>query len=138
MNVDVYWNLHKQCYSVRDRATGKVVQHKSTLVLADVQFVVQPAGRERVRREGKKNVHAFLRGRICDLFWDDLLWVDYRTQQEVTYNPYKDETFVLRPDPVLGREGRTPIEHADCVHALTINDRPSIVAYSRVLEEIEI
>lgn len=42
MRVDVYWNSHKRCYSVRHK--GKVIYHWPFLLMKDVEFVVQPAG----------------------------------------------------------------------------------------------
>ena len=58
--VQVYFNFHRRCWSVRQR--GLVVGHAKSLVLRDVTWRVQPSGRERVRREGKKNVHAYASG----------------------------------------------------------------------------
>ena len=59
MKVEVYWNLRKKYWSVRHK--GKVIKHTRCIRLRDVQWVVQPAGKERVRRENRKNVHAFAR-----------------------------------------------------------------------------
>ncbi len=97
MKVEVYWNLHKKLYSVRRK--GKVVAHVPFITLKDVQWVVQPAGNARVRREGKKNVHAFARGTWLygndelQLVNDELRMKDRR---EVTYNPDVHQGFVLR------------------------------------------
>jgi len=86
--VEVYRNLHKKCWSVRQG--GLVKFHCSKVNLRDCQMVVQPAGREKVLREQKKNVHAFVRGYLCGeervvqaFCWDDIY-----------YNPYKADTFV--------------------------------------------
>jgi hypothetical protein len=90
-DVEVYWNLHRKVWSIRDRRTRRVVCHAAGLTLDDVTFVVSAAGNARVRREGRKNVHAFARGRLADLSGmpdDDSV--------EVTYNPYKHTTFVER------------------------------------------
>lgn len=92
--VEVYWNLHRKCWSLR--SGGKVVSHETSVVIHGGELVVRPAGRKRVLREGKKNVHAFVRGNLhltrpctvipnISMFWE-----------EVTYNPYKHETFVDR------------------------------------------
>ena len=43
--VEVYRNLHKNCWSVRQ--DGKVLFHTEYICLRDVKFVVQPAGREK-------------------------------------------------------------------------------------------
>ena len=59
-NVEVYYNLHKKCLSVRKR--GLVIDHVSSILLKNAEFVVQPAGRKRVVKEKRKNVHAYIRG----------------------------------------------------------------------------
>ena len=90
MRVDVYWNLHKDCWSIRDCKTGRVVKHTDRALLRDVSWVVQPAGRSRVLRERRKNVHAFARGTLVEALGDasshDGGWV--------YYNPYRLSTFV--------------------------------------------
>jgi len=92
--VEVYRNLHKKCWSVRQG--GKVKVHTSYICLQDVNFVVQPAGREKVLREQKKNVHAFVKGylishKTINDGWRGLsiAW----TMDVVTYNPYKHPYF---------------------------------------------
>ena len=62
MRVEVYWNLRKNCYSVRDCSTGRVVEHTNSLWIRRPEFVVRRAGREKVLRDKQKNVHAFVRG----------------------------------------------------------------------------
>lgn len=86
--VEVYYNLHKKCWSVRSCKTGRVIKHADSLAMRDCKFVVRPAGREKVRREGRKNVHAFVRGYI------DEASKTPPTHILVTYNPYKHDTFV--------------------------------------------
>jgi len=58
--VFVYFNLHKKVWSVRQ--SGKVVGHTEHIMLKDCRFLVGKKGRERVIREGKKNVHAGVSG----------------------------------------------------------------------------
>jgi len=58
--------------------------------LKNVSFVVGQKGRERVLREKRKNVHAVVRGELINFeskSTDGL--------QRVTYNPYKNSSFVL-------------------------------------------
>ena len=62
--VEVYRNLHKKCLSVRYK--GKVVDHVGYIVIHGANFAVQPAGHRRCIREGRKNVHAFVRGIAVD------------------------------------------------------------------------
>ena len=96
MKVYVYYNLHKKLFSVKalegDRK-GLVVAHRTHLMLEDVTFKVSQAGRQRVLREQRKNVHAGAQGtwvpddgdRVADAL---------DTLTALTYNPYKYSTFV--------------------------------------------
>lgn len=91
--VFVYRNLHfkdRVTYSVKNVASGLVVDHSPLVYLTDVKFKVSEAGRQRVLREKRKNVHAGVQGLPSpiglDVFWDDYV--------RVTYNPYKYESFV--------------------------------------------
>ena len=94
--VYVYFNLHRKLWSVRaldGPHKGRVIAHKRGVVLQDVTPRVSQAGRERVLRERKKNVHAGLVG----------YWVPFNTpitehMVPITYNPYKYESFVYVSD----------------------------------------
>jgi hypothetical protein len=108
MKVFVYRNLTKNCWSVRDERLGRVVLHTRRLVLADATFVVQKAGRERVLREKRKNVHAGIRGTLVRR---GKLGPQFRNSCiEASYNPYKAETFTA-PDgtPIVGTFGRVEL-----------------------------
>ncbi len=89
MKVEIYWNLTRKLFSVR--RNGKVVDHVDCFALENVEWVVQPGGRARVRRDKRKNVHAFARG--YQLHHVDLDVTRLSTDR-VTYNPYKHSTFV--------------------------------------------
>lgn len=85
--VEAYWNLHKDCVSYR--SSGGRIQHAEIVELADVALAVQPAGNAKVRRDRRKTVHAYVRGRLVatgSLIPGDAI--------EVTYNPYLNDTFV--------------------------------------------
>ncbi len=98
LDVEVYWNLHKRLFSVRDRKTRKVIAHRSSIHLTDVSFHVSEAGRQRVLREQRKNVHATVRGTTGSS--------DHTGKMSfVRYNPYAYATFV--------DEHANPITHAD-------------------------
>ena len=85
--VRVYYNLHKKCFSVQDYKTGLVTKHTNQLNLSNAMFVVRKSGNERVRSEGKKNVHAFVNGIVNDKSSDTKNWY------EVRYNPYEMDYF---------------------------------------------
>ena len=100
--IEVYRNLHKNCFSVRHK--GKVVGYlhdNEQLALTNVKFVVQPAGRAKVLRENKKNVHAFVRGEYVgyennltnNLYFGKFEDLDFYA---VSYNPYKSDKFVVK------------------------------------------
>ena len=57
--VEVYRNLHKNCFSVRaltGENKGKVIDHVQEITLKDVKFAVQPAGRKSVLKEKQKKI----------------------------------------------------------------------------------
>lgn len=89
--VQVYRNLTKKCLSVRQ--SGKICCHANNVFLKDATFVVQPAGQERVRKEKKKNVHAYIKGVLCNpRECDDRLpslW------EEIYYDPYVTDGWQL-------------------------------------------
>jgi|TARA_R110000744_G_scaffold8131_1_gene27410 hypothetical protein len=87
--IEVYFNLHKKTWSVRQ--SGKVVQHTDFICVRDPQYVVRQTGKEKVRREKRKNVHAFVRGYV-----ENRLPVFPKKNTFVTYNPYKNDSFVER------------------------------------------
>lgn len=68
--VRLYWNSHKKLFSIQapypsDRGVSWiVVGHTANVQLINCTFQVSEAGRLRALREGVKNVHAFVRGRL--------------------------------------------------------------------------
>lgn len=89
MNAKIYWNFTRKRWSVQNARTGRVVAHRRELVLFMPTFSVSQAGRLRVLRERRKNVHAKVAGMTvpCRAV-PTLRW------ERVRYNPYRDETFV--------------------------------------------
>jgi hypothetical protein len=100
--VKVYYNLHKHTFSVQKN--GLVVLHADYIKLEDVEFKVRPGGREKVRQEKSKNVHAFVNGTLidfCQYPCDEI--PEEPVGDIITYNPYKYDTFVYREteEPVI-------------------------------------
>jgi len=87
-DVKVYRNLHKDCFSIVQ--DGLVKAHARHIYLRDVKFKVSEAGRQRVIQEKRKNVHAFLIGKLAKIS-DQKEIVE---ETGVTYNPYKYDSFV--------------------------------------------
>jgi hypothetical protein len=95
--VDVYRCLNRtgSVYSIRQG--GKVVAHTTHIALRDCKFVVSQSGVERVRREGHKNVHAYIRGFICIRGVFSYGATDNKGLPAIiTYNPYTDNGFMCR------------------------------------------
>ncbi len=106
----IYRNLPANCYSIKYRS--RVIAHVRELTALNVEFRVNPKGRERVRREKKKYVHAYaiapvvleayrmdLKQAYFDMGLEVLDHVQLRTEPlsplpyHATYNPYIDESF---------------------------------------------
>ena len=123
MIVDVYFNLHKRTFSVRaceGPNKGRVIAHLDTVYLTCPSFVVSAAGRERVRRERKKYVHAVVRGNLSDFcrFW--LVANTIGKFSEVSYNPYVNDTFVSGAGDAVTAAGAALLQMAD--------GRPQVIA----------
>lgn len=101
--VDVYYNIHRAKLSIRSRSKPRrVIAHQNSIFMRNCRFVVSEAGRQRVLRERRKNVHAVVRGEWVEEFsWGgfgsrkifpaDLSLDKWRF---VTYNPYRNAEFV--------------------------------------------
>ncbi|MAD98995.1 MAG: hypothetical protein Unbinned200contig1002_38 [Prokaryotic dsDNA virus sp.] len=86
--VQVYKNLHKNCWSIRLKKTQRVIAHLDEVFLVNAKFIVQQGGRRRVLNTKTKNVHAFIEGEIVS----NLTGSEYSGR--ATYNPYKFASFV--------------------------------------------
>ena len=110
----VYYNLHKHVFSCKNKKTGLVNKdlYSTTLKLSDCEFKVSEAGRQRVLKEQRKNVHAGIIGNVLaiNLTIDDL---DNQLNEltQLTYNPYKYNSFVVK-------ETEQPVESAEIVYLL--------------------
>ena len=137
MKVDVYKNLRNGMFSIKARSgqyKGLVVAHARQVWLDDVEFVVSKSGRDRVLREKKKYVHAFVRGTLSSFVGQDLvcpteflksgIGSDISNQpmlgimiidgEEFTYNPYRFSTFV-------DRKTERELHHADHAYLCSSN-----------------
>ena len=93
--VEVYKNLNRDCFSVRQ---GGIVRfHTKIVCLKNVTYKVSEAGRQRVLKEKRKNVHAFVVGTICHS--DEVSKETFPfTAAWVSYNPYKNDSFYVVGD----------------------------------------
>lgn len=90
--IRVYRNIRKMLFSVLDNKTRRLIDHRNTIVLSDVEFKVSKAGQARVRKEGQKHVHAYVVGNYIS---DDVDIESIEAYKLVYYNPYSTDTFIL-------------------------------------------
>ena len=142
MRVQVYRNLNNGLISIQDLSTGLVLGHASAVDLQRATFIVREAGRQQVIREQRKNVHAFVRGKVIDVrnfkpfkgrgegIEDDspYAWMNSTklqrgsmmgTTTKVSYNPYKAPHFTTP-------EG----DEVDYAHLCTIQSDGIIQCYT--------
>jgi hypothetical protein len=121
MRVFVYRNLHQQVWSIKaleGNHKGRVIAHAPFVQLSGkIQFKVSESGRQRVIREKRKNVHAGIVGKLlvtagATVRYSDVRVIDHGEPPsleqtldiatmdngftEVTYNPYKYNSFVVK------------------------------------------
>lgn len=114
MKVFVYRNLHTGKWSVKaleGAFKGKVIAHVEAIEILGAELKVSEAGRQRVLREKRKNVHAGVAGWVSYVHGADYRYpVQLReelpmeassgkaylghVQIGLTYNPYKYTSFV--------------------------------------------
>jgi hypothetical protein len=93
LRVMVYYNLHKKTFSVQYK--GKIVLYADYVKLGNVEFRVREGGKEKVRQEKRKNVHAFVIGDLMDYCQYPCENMPPETNDKIiTYNPYKYDSFV--------------------------------------------
>lgn len=122
MKVALYFNLHKKCFSVKaleGSTKGRVIDHVDDIVLKNVTFKVSQAGRNRVLREKRKNVHAFVIGETVEV--SELFALDSSCACIVQYNPYVAGYFC---DP-NGKE----VQSYRYVYAFKVNDKAKLLSY---------
>lgn len=95
--VDVYRNLHNNLFSIRDRKSGLVVAHGEGFKIHDAITKVSEAGRQRVIKEGRRNVHAYITG----VYGGEL---EQEAIDEVYYQPFKQNCFTINGEPVTQLE----------------------------------
>jgi hypothetical protein len=108
--VQVYYNIRRGDYSVRQ--SGRVIDHVERIVLRDVRFNVAPAGRDKVRATGVKNVHATVSGYVVDNPKQAI------PEDFVSYNPFKYDQFVKITSNGYDGFYADPVQSADYVALL--------------------
>ena len=125
--IRAYYNLHRKCFSVQDYQTGLVTEHTDKLFVTNAMFVVRESGNKNVKREGRKNVHAFVNG-IRQSKWVE----PTMNYQEVSYNPYTMEYFqykrMVRGTPNVSKWLEVDRHWIGNVWLFMVDSRPCIYA----------
>ena len=118
--VRIYKNLHKGCLSVQQ--DGIVRCHADNVVVKNATFKVSEAGRQRVIREKKKSVHAFVVGYVINARETD--HVDDSHWANMTYNPYKTAGFTKRETGEV------------CTTAKYVDIEQDVIAWNPIVREL--
>jgi len=107
MRVRVYYNLNRAVWSIKameGEHKGRVIGYASSVTLRNAHTVVSEASRQRVLREQRKNVHAYIDGRLEQVSsYQERLMVPPRSgylaglrgqTYSLYYNPYHVNHFV--------------------------------------------
>ena len=125
--IRAYYNLHRKCFSVQDYQTGLVTEHTDKLFVTNAMFVVRESGNKKVKREGRKNVHAFVNG-IRQSKWVEPT-MDF---QEVAYNPYTMNFFqykrIIQGTPNISKWLEVDRHWIGNVWLFMVDGRPCIYA----------
>ncbi len=120
-NVDIYRNLNRDCWSIKDRETGRICGYETSLTVMGAKFVVGKKSRQRVLEEGRKNVHAYVRSGIA---WSNPKITDYHSKWlrnimlQVKYDPYKADHFFIDEDHMIMNEDHIRNVSKDELHAI--------------------
>lgn len=89
------------------RYKGRVIAHEEEVYLRDCRFHVGASGRDRVRREKRKNVHAWVSGELVtplefNTFTRHPAFLASKdfVKRIVSYDPYRDDEFMCGDYPV--------------------------------------
>ena len=117
MKVKVYYNIHKKVFSVipmQGPGKGRVAGYTDNIDLTDAVFKVNKSGRDKVLKEKRKNVHAFIVGKMANLNCNKKI-----NGELASYNPYKFDYFYLR-------KNNSAINQSEFVSLRINNKNPSI------------
>jgi len=117
--VKVYYDITRHMFSVT--FGGIVVLNADYVILKNVKFLIGEKGKEKVRSEKQKNVHAYVAGTLldyCEFPCDDIPIPD--TNTVIKYNPYFDETFLIK-------KTKEPIYTANEVQMINLEDKIYLV-----------
>jgi hypothetical protein len=89
--VDVYRNLNRACWSVRENR--RVVDHVESIALYDVRFHVSEAAQQRAIRVGQRAVMAWASGHVIDAPLQG-------SSTRITFDPFDEPIFMMEEWPI--------------------------------------
>lgn len=105
--VRVFVNPKRGCYSIMQ--DGRVKASAKQIRLRDATFLVRESGRQRMLRENRRNVHAYVVGELIEFHHPgDAANLDRLEGRNARYNPYRFSSFV-------DRDTETPLCNAPMV-----------------------
>jgi hypothetical protein len=130
MRVEVFRNLHQEgvVWSVRvevDPGRWLTLAHSENVLVKDAEFVVQPAGHQKVIDTQAKDIHAFVRGTLVVDPVEARRHLHRFARQkpvQVYYNPYRVDKFV-------DLDGFTSLGTAELVSLSEAMGRPHVEAF---------
>lgn len=95
IRVRVYFNLTRKVWSIQSYQPGKgwrLLCHQTHLTLRNANTKVSESGRQRVIRERKKYVHAYIEGELIRTV------PQLHSGRKLSYNPYTGPHFFWQDD----------------------------------------
>ena len=99
--VRVYFNLTRKVWSIQSYQPGKgwrLLTHATHLTLQNAVTKVSESGRQRVIRERKKYVHAYIQGELIRTVPQS------HSDRRLSYNPYTGPDFYWKDDNTVAKE----------------------------------
>lgn len=93
----IYRNLHRGNFSIqsyiKEKGGYRVTDRVSTAILESCTFRIYESGRQKVIKEKRKNVHAYVEFAVYRHIKGN---VDISNLREIYYNPYEFDSFVYK------------------------------------------
>jgi len=127
LRVFVYRNLSRRdivLYSAKDLSTGLVAFRSERILIKDAVLKVSQAGRARVLRDKRKNVHAGVVGTVAS----KVSATTAMRRVRVSYNPYVNSGFVTPDGETITSAHYVDIGPNGCFAYLTPKFKTSTVA----------
>lgn len=100
----IYFNLHKKCFSILawdlDKKGWRLYSHEDSIEVSNAKMKISEIGRQRVIKEKRKNVHAFV---YAEKIKTTCPTAKIKYNNRCSYNPYKHGFFydALTEKPIM-------------------------------------